>query len=59
MTNHIFISHATSNDAVVKKLRELLELHGQLTWVDSRDLTGGDDRPPADSGSPAQSSLRD
>ena len=43
MDRRIFISHATKNDAIVKKLREILELQGDLTWVDSRELTGGDD----------------
>ncbi|WP_420640864.1 TIR domain-containing protein [Candidatus Leptofilum sp.] len=42
MTSHIFISHATKDDDTVKKLRELLEAHGELTWVDSRELSGGD-----------------
>ena len=42
MPGHIFISHSTKNDDTVKKLREVLELHKQLTWVDSRELTGGD-----------------
>jgi len=42
VTEHIFISHASKNDDVVKRLREILELHGQLPWVDSRELTGGD-----------------
>ncbi|MCG2750184.1 MAG: CHAT domain-containing protein [Desulfobulbaceae bacterium] len=40
---HIFISHSSKNDDTVKKLRETLELHGKLAWVDSRELTGGDD----------------
>ncbi len=43
MGQHIFISHATKNDNTVKKLRETLELHGELPWVDSRELTGGVD----------------
>ncbi len=43
MHRHIFISHSTKNDDTVKKLREILELHGTLAWVDSRELTGGDD----------------
>ncbi|MBE7381029.1 MAG: tetratricopeptide repeat protein [Leptolyngbya sp. SIO1E4] len=43
MAGHLFISHSSQNDDVVKKLREILELHGQVPWVDSRDLTGGDD----------------
>ena len=42
MPDHIFISHATQDDALVKKLRELLELQGLTTWVDSRELSGGD-----------------
>ena len=42
MAEHIFISHSSKNDDVVKRLRELLEIHGQLPWVDSRQLTGGD-----------------
>lgn len=41
MDQPIFISHSSQNDAFVKKLRETLELHGQLPWVDSRELTGG------------------
>ncbi|MFZ5856192.1 MAG: tetratricopeptide repeat protein [Chloroflexota bacterium] len=40
---HIFISHSSKNDAFVKKLRETLELFDELTWVDSRELTGGDE----------------
>ncbi len=43
MDEHIFISHASKNDDIVKKLRETLEFHGQLTWVDSRELSGGDE----------------
>ena len=43
MDQHIFISHSSKNDDTVKKLREILELHGELPWVDSRELTGGDD----------------
>jgi hypothetical protein len=39
----IFISHSTKDDELVKQLRQLLELHGQVPWVDSRELTGGDD----------------
>ncbi len=42
MSSHIFISHSTVDDAIVKKLRESLETHGNLTWVDSRQLSGGD-----------------
>ena len=43
MDQHIFISHSSKDDNIVKKLRELLELHGELPWVDSRELTGGDE----------------
>ncbi len=43
MGQHLFISHSSQNDEFVKKLRETLELHGQLPWVDSRELTGGAD----------------
>lgn len=42
MNRPIFISHATKDDATVRHLREVLELHGNLPWVDSRQLTGGD-----------------
>lgn len=38
----IFISHATADDEFVAKLREKLKLHRFSTWVDSRDLRGGD-----------------
>ncbi|MBO0614251.1 tetratricopeptide repeat protein [Thiothrix fructosivorans] len=39
---HIFISHATADDAFVKQLREKLELHHLNVWVDSLNLRGGD-----------------
>ncbi|QTR50023.1 toll/interleukin-1 receptor domain-containing protein [Candidatus Thiothrix anitrata] len=39
---HIFISHATADDAFVKQLREKLELHHLNVWADSRNLRGGD-----------------
>lgn len=42
MNQHLFLSHSSKDDSTVKKLREALELQGQLTWVDSRELTGGD-----------------
>src|SRR5689334_4358379 len=42
MDQHIFISHSSKNDDVVKRLRETLELAGFVTWVDSREFTGGD-----------------
>ena len=43
MAEHVFISHSSKNDAFVKKLREMLEIFGETTWVDSRELTGGDE----------------
>ncbi|PZO35436.1 MAG: hypothetical protein DCF17_18690 [Shackletoniella antarctica] len=43
MGDHIFISHSTQNDSIVQRLRQMLALHGQLPWVDSREITGGDD----------------
>ena len=43
MGQHLFVSHSSKNDDLVRKLRETLELHGELPWVDSRQLTGGDD----------------
>lgn len=43
MAQHIFLSHSSENDDTVEKLREILELHGQISWVDSRELSGGDD----------------
>jgi hypothetical protein len=43
MDRPIFISHSSKNDAIVKQLREILALHGELPWVDSRELSGGDD----------------
>lgn len=43
MDRPIFISHASEDDDTVQKIRETLELHGKRPWVDSRELTGGDD----------------
>jgi hypothetical protein len=42
MSGHIFISHASADDAVVKRLREVLERANLPVWADSRVLTGGD-----------------
>jgi len=42
MDQAIFISHASENDDTVQRLREILELEGFSTWVDSRELSGGD-----------------
>ncbi|MFB0534075.1 MAG: toll/interleukin-1 receptor domain-containing protein [Anaerolineae bacterium] len=46
MANHIFISHATKDDAFVAELRQALELRGLTVWVDSRNLRGGDQLAP-------------
>ena len=43
MAEHLFISHSSKNDDIVRKLRQILEIHEKLIWVDSRELTGGDD----------------
>ena len=43
MADHIFISHSSTDDAVVKRLRQLLEAHQELTWVDSQNISGGDE----------------
>ena len=43
MSQPIFISHSSKDDDIVRRLREILEAHGQLPWVDSRELTGGDE----------------
>lgn len=42
MDQHIFFSHSSKNDEVVKRLREILELEGFILWVDSREFAGGD-----------------
>ena len=39
----IFISHTTADDAIVAEIRKALEGHALPVWVDSRELTGGDD----------------
>src|SRR5437016_11710631 len=45
-THPIFISHASADDAFVKELRRALEAHGLTTWVDSRELIGGNKLAP-------------
>jgi hypothetical protein len=45
MASHLFISHSSQDDGTVRRLREILEAHGQVPWVDSRELTGGDALP--------------
>ena len=41
---HLFLCHAEDDRDTVAPLREALELHGYRCWVESRGLTGGDDR---------------
>lgn len=43
---HIFISHATADDAFVQALRQALERHQLTVWVDSRNLRGGNKLQP-------------
>jgi tetratricopeptide (TPR) repeat protein len=43
---HIFISHASSDDAFVKELRDALDAHRLPVWVDSRNLRGGQELAP-------------
>ena len=38
---HIFISHASADDAFVKELHTKLELHNLTVWADSRNLVAG------------------
>jgi DNA polymerase III delta prime subunit len=44
--NHIFISHSTKDDAFVNALRKSLESQGLNAWVDSRQLTAGNELEP-------------
>jgi tetratricopeptide (TPR) repeat protein len=46
MPGHVFISHSTRDDALVARLRQALERLGFSTWVDSRQLRGGDQLEP-------------
>ena len=39
----IFISHTTADDAIVAEIRTALEGQGLPVWVDSRELSAGDD----------------
>lgn len=39
----IFLSHTTADDAIVEEIRGSLEGQGLSVWVDSRELSGGDD----------------
>lgn len=46
MSSHIFISHASKDDAFVKELRQYLESFALTFWVDSRNLRGGNKLAP-------------
>src|SRR2546427_383645 len=43
----VFISHASSDDAFVRKLRQALEGFNIPVWVDSSNLRGGNALTPA------------
>ncbi len=45
--SHIFISHATKDDAFVAQLRQLLESFALTVWADSPNLRGGNKLAPA------------
>jgi tetratricopeptide (TPR) repeat protein len=38
----LFISHSSQDDPFVRELRAALANHGQIAWIDSRELCGGD-----------------
>lgn len=38
----LFISHSSQDDGFVRELRAALADHGQDSWIDSRELPGGD-----------------
>lgn len=42
----VFISHTSAEDNFVAELRQALESHGILVWVDSRKLRGGNKLAP-------------
>ena len=39
--SHVFISHASKDDALVKQLHDALESLDIAAWIDSRELSGG------------------
>jgi tetratricopeptide (TPR) repeat protein len=43
---HIFISHSSKDDELVKALGKSLEIQGLETWTDSRRLVGGSELEP-------------
>ncbi|NIM16484.1 MAG: tetratricopeptide repeat protein [Candidatus Aminicenantes bacterium] len=46
MKKQIFISHSSKDDEFVKALGKSLEIQGFDTWIDSRELVGGDQLEP-------------
>ncbi|MEP7340164.1 MAG: CHAT domain-containing protein, partial [Acidobacteriota bacterium] len=46
MSGHLFVSHATTDDGFVKRLRDALNARGQTVWDDARYLRGGDELWP-------------
>ena len=44
---NLFISHSSTDDGFVRRLREALADQGQDGWIDSRELRGGDPLWPA------------
>lgn len=46
MMKKIFISHSSKDDEFVKNLRKALEIQKLGCWVDSRQLTAGDELEP-------------
>ncbi len=43
---HIFVSHSSKDDELVKALGKSLAIQGFETWIDSRRLKGGDELEP-------------
>jgi hypothetical protein len=40
--NKLFISHSSQDDGFMRELCAALDEHGQPSWIDSRELRGGD-----------------
>ncbi len=45
LSSHVFVSHSSSDDDLVRRIREALEPRVKL-WVDSRQLVAGDELDP-------------
>ncbi|MFK7922142.1 MAG: CHAT domain-containing protein, partial [Bacteroidia bacterium] len=41
--SHIFISHTTADDSFIRELNFALQSHGIKTFIDSRNMSGGDE----------------